>query len=167
VLVIQLVRQGSVRGGHVPPTLRGRDRVVPHVYCGRRVIAVEQLESDRSAPWVVEQPDPVAEQHRRDVQVDLVDQSAFEAAGPDGRTYCPPEANQLCSRWSSSPPRRSLGSAMCPSSDMDMESTDADTSTSCGLDRSCFHLVVDAAIAASLIGQPDNRTAVRCSVDIP
>ena len=50
---------------------------------GRAVIAVEQLESDGGAPGVVEQPDPVAEQHRRDVQVDLVDQSALEELSAD------------------------------------------------------------------------------------
>jgi hypothetical protein len=75
VTVVEMARHGSVRGGHVLD-LPGRDRVVPHVHRGRVVIAVEQLESDGGAPGVVEQPDPVAEQHRRDVQVDLVDQSA-------------------------------------------------------------------------------------------
>jgi hypothetical protein len=56
----------------------GRDRPVPHVHCSLRVIAVEQFESDGGAAWVVEQPDPVPEQYRRDVQVDLVDQPALE-----------------------------------------------------------------------------------------
>jgi hypothetical protein len=52
--------------------------VVPHVHSGRGGIAVEQLESDGGAAGVVEQADPLAEQHWSDVQVDLVDQSALE-----------------------------------------------------------------------------------------
>jgi hypothetical protein len=42
--------------------------VVPHVHGGCSVIAVEQLESNGDAAWVVEEPDPVVEQHRRDVR---------------------------------------------------------------------------------------------------
>jgi hypothetical protein len=53
------------------------------VYCGRGVIAVEQFEPDGRATGVVEQPDPVADQHRCDVQVDLVDQAAFEELSAD------------------------------------------------------------------------------------
>jgi hypothetical protein len=34
---------------------------------------------------------------------------------------------------------------MYPSSDIDMSSTDTDTSTSCGLDPNWFQLILDAA----------------------
>src|SRR5215208_3527097 len=50
-------------------------------------------------------------------------------AGPDGRANSPPGANHSCSRLPSSPPRKSLGSAMYPSSDIDMSSTDTDTAS--------------------------------------
>jgi len=51
--------------------------VITRIHRGRAVIAVDQLESDGDATGVIEQPDAVAEQHWREVQVDLVDQSAL------------------------------------------------------------------------------------------
>ncbi len=83
--------------------------------------------SRTGAPRVVEQPDPVAEQHRRDVRVDLVDQSALEelpadrgredlevlAAGglqPDperpGHIARPPSTAPVVSAYSSTRPAR-------------------------------------------------------------
>jgi hypothetical protein len=73
----------ALRRGAACSDLLGRVRVVPHVHRRRGVIAIDQLESDRGAAGVVEQPDPVAEQHRCDVQVDLVDQSALEELSAD------------------------------------------------------------------------------------
>jgi hypothetical protein len=59
-------------------------------------------------------------------------------AGPDGRPDSPSGVtNHSCSRSKPSPPGlpdSSFGPAIDPSSDMDMKSTDVDTSTSCGLD---------------------------------
>src|SRR5215211_6083808 len=61
-------------------------------------------------------------------------------AGPDGSPDSSSASAHLCSRSPSSPPRKSSGSAMYPSRDIDMSSTDGDTSTSCGLDPNCFSL---------------------------
>lgn len=47
------------------------------------VVTVEQLEPDGDASGVVEQPDPVAGRHRRDVQVDFVDESPLEELPAD------------------------------------------------------------------------------------
>jgi hypothetical protein len=49
-------------------------------------------------------------------------------------------------------PGSSFGPAMYPSSDIDMQSTDAVTSTSCGLDPNWFQC--RPGRAALLIGQP-------------
>src|SRR5882757_1792675 len=50
--------------------------------------------------------------------------------GPDGSSDPPSASAHLCSRSPSSPPRKSLGSAIYPSSDTDISSTDTDTFTS-------------------------------------
>src|SRR5215217_7955965 len=77
-------------------------------------------------------------------------------AGPGGLANSPPGANHSCSRWPSSPPRKSLGSAMYPSSDIDMSRTDADTSTSLLWSRSkLVSTYCRPGMAAFLIGQPD------------
>jgi hypothetical protein len=44
-----------------------------------------------------------------------------------------------------------------------MSSTETDTSTSCGLVPNWFHLVVDPAWAAFLIGQPDPNFQAKAS----
>jgi hypothetical protein len=71
--------------------------VVADVDGGCGGIAVEQFEPDGCASGVVEQPDPVAEQHRRDVQVNLIDESAFEVLSADGgrktSRFLPPAAS--------------------------------------------------------------------------
>src|SRR5687768_13778487 len=61
------------------------DRPVSHIELRRRASAVDQFEGDRIAAWVVEEPDPVPEQHRHHVQVDLVDQPVLERLPSDGR----------------------------------------------------------------------------------
>src|SRR5512132_1729174 len=70
-------------------------------------------------------------------------------AGPDGRKNSPSGVvNHSCSRSKPSPPglpSPSFGPAMYASSDIDMYSTDADTSTSCGLDPNRFRRVGDPA----------------------
>ena len=43
------------------------------------------MEADRRTAGVVVQPDALAEQDRRDVEIDLVDQSQFEQLTADGR----------------------------------------------------------------------------------
>src|SRR3954451_21942828 len=52
----------------------------------------------------------------------------------------PPAANQSWSSSPLSPPRKSWGSAMYPSSDIDMSRMDVDTSTSSGLKSGGRHL---------------------------
>jgi hypothetical protein len=61
----------------------GCDRVVAEIHFGRGVIAVPQLQPDGRAAGVVEEPDAVTEQHRRDVQVELVDQAPLEELSAD------------------------------------------------------------------------------------
>jgi hypothetical protein len=59
----------------------------------------------------------------------------YHLCGRPGQLYeLPPGRTTRATVWPSSPPRKSSGSAMYPSSDIDTWSTDTDISTSCGLD---------------------------------
>ena len=78
---MNLYRPGSSSSGAC--TLRG-SRPVPHVHRGRAVITIQQLEADRRAPGVVVEANPVTQQQRRDVEVDLVDEAQREQLPADG-----------------------------------------------------------------------------------
>src|SRR6266540_6823883 len=71
----------------------------------------------------------------------------------DGSPVWPFASAHLCSRSPSSPPRKSLGSAMYPSSDIDMSSTDADTSTSCGLDSKLARVIYNQMVVDELMDE--------------
>jgi hypothetical protein len=58
MVVAEMVPDGSVVAD-MRSDLPGRDRVAPHVHCGRGVIAVEQRASDRS--WTGEGAAPSGE----------------------------------------------------------------------------------------------------------
>ena len=58
---------------------------VAHVHRRRRLAVADPAEVDRLTAGVVVQPDALAEQDRRDVQVDLVDQSQLEELATDRR----------------------------------------------------------------------------------
>lgn len=51
----------------------------------RGIVLAEPVQADRYTAGVVVEPDPRAEQHRRNVQVDLVDQPQLEKLSSDGR----------------------------------------------------------------------------------
>src|SRR5215469_15206735 len=79
-------RYARDRGGSSSP---GRDTrrcggPVAYADCRRGVAVVEPVEADRLAAGIVVQPDAVAEQNRRDVYVDLVDQAEPEKLRTDG-----------------------------------------------------------------------------------
>ena len=76
-------RAGRTRRRPYGNGLPGPHRTVAHIHHRGRFSSIDPLQADRPTTRIVEEPDPITKQHRRKMQVDLVNQTAVKKLPSD------------------------------------------------------------------------------------